>query len=550
MKGNIILLLIIACFSTAGCNHAQRLPPGSTNSGLSIVSLKTLNKPLFIGKEENTILNINVSNSDSVTKRSLQEMILYFSKKSNLSDIDEIRVFCGSSAMSPEQYQNLGKCSISRNKIVVSGSYDFINGMNQIQVSFSVKKDADLVGKVLLENIIMITDDGSSLPVPAVVFCEYRFAKILRAAGQDNCNTYRIPGLVTTNSGTLIAVYDNRYNRSKDLQEDIDIGMSRSTDGGETWEPMKVIIDMGEYGGRPKNYNGTGDPCILYDPTTNIILVAALWMSGLGPDQTLWYTSKPGMSPEETGQFIVVKSTDDGITWSKPLNITSQIKDPSWQLLLQGPGRGLTIRNGTLVFPAQFKADIGQKALDGGQYICHSTIVYSIDGGNSWQIGTGAKTNTTESQVVELSDGSLMINMRDDRNKKDKSSTNGRAVAITTDMGRTWITHPSSNSALPEPNCQASLISADITISGVKNHVLFFSNPNNKSSRSNMTIKASLDDGMAWPEEYQVEINQEEGYGYSCLTMVDEKTIGILYEGVKDLYFQKIPVNDLFKGMK
>lgn len=73
----------------------------------------------------------------------------------------------------------------------------------------------------------------------------FRPALVLRAAGQDSCDTYRIPGLVTTNEGTLIAVYDNRYNNSKDLQEDIDIGMSRSTDGGRTWEPMKVIMDMG-----------------------------------------------------------------------------------------------------------------------------------------------------------------------------------------------------------------------------------------------------------------------------------------------------------------
>jgi sialidase-1 len=218
--------------------------------------------------------------------------------------------------------------------------------------------------------------------------------------------------------------------------------------------------------------------------------------------------------------------------------------------MLQGPGRGITTKNGILVFPAQFKADIGEKALDGRQYTCHSTIVFSKDGGNSWQIGTGAKSNTTESQVVELSNGSLMLNMRDDRNRNDKSNTNGRAVATTTDMGKTWIIHPSSNSALPEPVCMASIISADLLISGEKKKVLFFSNPNNKTSRSNMTIKASLDEGMTWPEEYQTELNEEEGYGYSCLTMVDDKTIGILYEGVRDLYFQKIAVSDLIKSAK
>ena len=93
----------------------------------------------------------------------------------------------------------------------------------------------------------------------------------------------------------------------------------------------------------------------------------------------------------------------------------------------------------------------------------------------------------------------------------------------------------------------ASLISTDMIIDGRKQKVLFFSNPNNKYSRSNMTIKASLDEGMTWPEEFQVELNEEEGYGYSCLAMVDENHIGILYEGIKELYFQKIPVKDILK---
>jgi sialidase-1 len=303
-------------------------------------------------------------------------------------------------------------------------------------------------------------------------------------------------------------------------------------------------MDMGEYGGLPQNLNGIGDPSILYDHTTGTIWVAALWMSGSAPDKMLWWASQPGMTSQETGQFILVKSTDDGLTWSEPINITAQIKDPAWQLLLQGPGRGITMDDGTIVFPAQFKADIGTKALDGGQFTCHSTIVYSKDQGETWQIGTGAKSNTTEAQVVQLSDGSLMLNMRDDRNRTDKGATNGRAVAVTADMGRTWTVHPSSNSALPEPNCMASLIAADVKIDGIKRRVMFFSNPNDKSERIHMTVKASTDQGLTWPAGNQVELFGPSGYGYSCMTMVDENHVGILYEGVRELYFQKIPVAD------
>jgi sialidase-1 len=138
-----------------------------------------------------------------------------------------------------------------------------------------------------------------------------------------------------------------------------------------------------------------------------------------------------------------------------------------------------------------------------------------------------------------------MLNMRDDRNRTDKSSTNGRAISVTKDLGKTWMVHQTSNSALTEPNCMASLISADLRVNGKNQKVLFFSNPNHNSKRSDMTIKTSLDEGLSWPEKYQIKLNGETGYGYSCLTMVDEKTVGILYEGTKDLYFQKISVDEL-----
>jgi sialidase-1 len=91
----------------------------------------------------------------------------------------------------------------------------------------------------------------------------------------------------------------------------------------------------------------------------------------------------------------------------------------------------------------------------------------------------------------------------------------------------------------------ASIISADIEINGKLQQVLCFSNPNNKHERSNMTIKASLDGGLTWPKEYQAELYAETCYGYSCMTMIDSKTIGIVYEGEKELYFQKMPVADL-----
>jgi len=165
----------------------------------------------------------------------------------------------------------------------------------------------------------------------------------------------------------------------------------------------------------------------------------------------------------------------------------------------------------------------------------YSTIIYSKDHGKTWNIGTGAKSNTTEAQVVELTDGTLMLNMRDNR----KGS---RSVYTTKDLGTTWTVHESSRKALIEPVCMASLISFEHPTKG---KILFFSNPNSTKGRTNITIKTSFDEGKTWPVENQLELYEDGCYGYSCMTVVDDKHIGILYEGAAELYYEKINIQEL-----
>ena len=186
--------------------------------------------------------------------------------------------------------------------------------------------------------------------------------------------------------------------------------------------------------------------------------------------------------------------------------------------------------DGKLVFPAQYWDPTGMP---------FSNIIYSQDHGTTWQSSKAApKSNTTESQVVETTPGVLMLNMRDNRGKF-------RSVATTSDMGATWKEHPTSYSALPDPVCMGSLIKARVKIKGALREVLFFSNPNTSSGRYNITVKASLDLGESWSPEHQLLIDQRKCYGYSSLTAMDENTIGLLYEGTKELYFVKIPVREV-----
>lgn len=351
-----------------------------------------------------------------------------------------------------------------------------------------------------------------------------RIATPLRTFGDNGINSFRIPGLVTSTKGTLLAVYDIRRNSSRDLQGDIDVGLNRSLDGGKTWEPMQVIMDMGNWGGLPETENGIGDPAILVDHETGHLWVAALWMHGK-PGEMAWNSSRSGMTPKETGQFVLVKSEDDGATWSEPMVITDQIKNPEWNLFFNGPGKGITLKDGTLVFPAQYK-DKDQMP--------HSTIIYSKDKGKSWQVGTGAKSNTTEAQIVELQDGSLMLNMRDNRG-------GSRSVSVTKDFGATWTAHSTSRSALPEPVCMASIIENRYNPT-----MLLFSNPATEKGRQNITIKASLDNGNSWPAKHHILLDEGTGWGYSCLTMINEEEVGILYESsVSNMTFQIIPLKEI-----
>ena len=355
---------------------------------------------------------------------------------------------------------------------------------------------------------------------------------VIHRQGEHGCHTFRIPGIAVTNSGTLLAVYDMRYRSRRDLQGHMDIGLSRSTDGGKTWENPRPIMDMGRHGGLPEDQNGCSDPNILVDRTTGEIIVSAVWTHGKpGTHQWKGRGSEPGLELSRSSQFIMVRSGDDGKTWSKPENQTAKLKNPAWHLFAPGPGNGITMKDGTLVMPTGGRDEKG---------LPFSSLMWSKDHGKTWTLSSPARSNTNESAVAELSDGSLMLNMRDNRNRKDKSETNGRAVSVTADLGKTWKVHPSDHGSLPEPVCMASLISHRLKDGRA---VLFFSNPHHKSRRQNMTLQMSLDDGKTWSKQVLLDKN---GGAYSSLVMVNARTVGILYESSRaDLVFQTIGLEEL-----
>lgn len=490
--------------------------------------------------EGETLDEITVALSDNVPLREIRAVKLYYAGTEARQDYGKNRfapvTYISSHtpgktlAANPSYSIHKAENRPESHQVTLAARQKLFPGRNFFWVSLEMDSSASL-HSTISATIARAEVNGETIPVKDLspIGIKRRMGIGVRHAGDDGAAAFRIPGLVTTNKGTLLAVYDVRYNSSVDLQEHIDIGLSRSTDGGRTWEKMRLPIAFGEEGGLPAAQNGVGDPSILVDTQTNTVFIVAAWTHGMG-NQRAWWSSYPGMNRNETAQLVIAKSTDDGQTWSIPVNLTEQVKRPEWYFLLQGPGRGITTSDGTLVFPIQY---IGQDRIP------NAGIMYSRDRGETWTIHNHARTNTTESQVAEVKPGVLMLNMRDNRG-------GSRAVYTTTDLGKTWKEHESSRTALIEPVCMASLISVKAEDNCLGKDLLIFSNPNSTSSRDKMTIKISLDGGQTWPLEHQLLLDEGESWGYSCLTMIDRETIGILYESsVAHMTFQSIPLREI-----
>jgi sialidase-1 len=478
--------------------------------------------PAFIRESFNPILGFCISVEGREGGVVLDAMEILLDGTTRLADIAELQVVRGRADPAERGGEVIASTRQVSPRVVLSSTANLSAGEHWFWISAILRPDAGIDGRI--QAALQRVKSGGQVveienPAPGV---PQRIGYAVRLPGDDGSVSYRIPGLVRSNRGTLVAVYDIRYRHAGDLPADVDVGVSRSTDGGQSWGDMIVAMDMGN---DPKHgYDGIGDPAILVDPATGRLWISALWSHG----NRAWNGSGPGLSPEETGQFILAHSDDDGITWSKPINVTPQMKDPAWRLFFNGPGAGIALADGTLVFAAQFRAADGKP---------WSTIAWSKDGGKNWNVGSGVKSDTTEAQVAQLADGCIMINCRDNRG-------GSRTIATTRDLGKSWQFHPTDRRALRESVCMASLLAWDHPRHG---RFLVFSNPDTRSGRHSMTLKLSTDEGMTWPESWHRLYDSRNGFGYSCLAPATDSHVGVLYEGRSTMYFLRFPLGDWFE---
>lgn len=529
------LLLLISCGTTGEVG----------------VTLTSPVLPVLTGKAFNPVQQITLMRQQP-GDYTLEKVVVSLEGTTDIGDITKVTLFGANEKGLPDTGITVGEAVPQGTTAVFTDHFPVTGDTLTLWVTVTLKEEIDLTHRIAIRCSEIITDKGR-LRLPDSDGQPLRTGVALRQHGQDGVHTSRIPGLTTSKRGTLMAIYDARYESARDLQGHMDIALNRSFDGGRTWEPMQVVLDMKEWGGMPEKYNGVSDACILVDDHTGDIYVAGLWMyglldaetgkwvEGLTADSTRWLHqwrakgSQPGFGVKETSQFLITKSSDDGLTWSEPINITTA-KKKEWWLFAPAPGQGITMSDGTLVFPTQGRDENGTS---------FSNITWSKDGGKTWTTGNPATRNTTECAVVELQNGSLMLNMRDNRNKGNEV-VNGRSVFVTDDLGETWTEHPTSRKALIEPTCMASLHKHTYQEGGEEKSVLLFVNPASTTKRNHITLKVSYDEGNSWPEEKAILLDEYSGRGYSCITSVNDSTIGILYESSQaDMVFQQIPVREL-----
>lgn len=315
-------------------------------------------------------------------------------------------------------------------------------------------------------------------------------------SGEDDYHTYRIPAIIQTQKGALIAFAEARKSSRSD-SGDIDLVYKKSLDGGKTWSKMSILWDDGE--------NTCGNPCPVIDQKTGRIVLPLTWNHG--DDHEGEIKSNKGI---DTRRVFLTWSDDEGESWVKPREITPSTKEEDWTWYATGPGNGIQLKNGKykgrLVIPCDHNLLVGDES------VRRSHCILSDDGGKTWRMSEPLERETNECAVVELSDGRLLINMRSYHGK------NLRAISTSEDGGETW-SGVTLDPKLTEPVCQAALISFG-------DGQLAFSNPAS-TKRDHMTLKLSSDEGKSWPKRLEIYSGSS---AYSSLVDLGQSRLGLLYE--------------------
>ena len=360
-------------------------------------------------------------------------------------------------------------------------------------------------------------------------------------SGTEGYDTFRIPAIVRSEAGTLLAFAEGRVGGGGD-SGDIDLVLRRSHDNGRTWGPLQVVGDNGA--------NVFGNPTPVVDPASGDIVLLSTHNAG---DVSEAEIMRGEVTPEQSRRVFVQRSTDDGASWSAARDVTAATKLPEWRWYATGPVHAIALEHGAhrgrLVAAANHSTSPAPGSPDTGReakyYGAHA--LYSDDGGLTWQLGdidtplTGV-VNPNENTVTELSDGTLYFNARD----QNGTGIGTRAVTTSSDGGETFDAPFALEPEIVTPVVQGSVLR--LPRAGDR---LVYSGPANPAARRTLQLRYSPDAGATWTGGL---VLHDGPAAYSDVVEAGGRTLGVLYENgdtgtYERITFARVPQAQLDHGL-
>ncbi|WP_158729855.1 LamG-like jellyroll fold domain-containing protein [Flavobacterium sp. I-STPA6A] len=515
----------------SGHNH-----PGTLNGGATViaqsntmqinsVALVQTELPTGMGDTDQRIVAVKVSANGSLSPLSVSALKFTMAGTTNIADVTNIKVYSnGTTAVFNLATATLfGSTAPATGALAVTGSKALVPGDNYFFITYDVAAGAtegnlldatceSIVANSVTYNSVVNTVTGNRVILLANT--------LLFTPGDAGSTSYRIPAIITAADGSLVTVTDKRWNHAGDLAAKIDPVVRRSIDNGKTWSAPLTIANFG-------GPNGAGDAALVMDKATGNLIC-------------LFVAEKGFFASTATAPIKIqyCRSTDNGITWGAPVDITNQIygagcSNPitqNWLGVFIGAGRAHQLRDGTIV------AALVVRETSGG---INNYMMSSTDGGITWTPSTGrAETGGDEAKIVELNNGNLMMSIR---------NSGTRRFNISTDKGLTWGT-AYNQADLTDPNCDGDFIRYTSTLDGYDKNRLLHTIPF-AGNRTNVSVLMSTDEGASWPVRKTIFSGAS---AYSSITVLPDGTMGIYYENGENstyqMYFTRFSLKWLTNG--
>ena len=445
------------------------------------------------GNDNEEILRLTVTPGGTSTL-GLKELVMNMNGTTDINDVDSIKIYTtgAASRFDPRKPAGtlIGKAAPSEANITIPLTGVLNMNANNLWITYKLKATAKEGNKVDAALISLTTDNETVTPAngnPAGSRSIMLRRTLIYGPGDYGSSNYRIPAITTAADSSLVILTDKRKFGAGDLPANIDIIANRSTDGGKTWsEPIMVAQGT-------SSSTGFGDAAIIKANSGKLI---ALYVGGPG-----LFSS----TPQNPIRHYISTSSDNGLTWTAPRNITSQIfgagcPDPvraTWQGSFFGSGQGLALRSGRIMAVIAVR----EPGMSGLQ----NYAVYSDDEGETWSVSKRAIVGGDEAKVVELNDGTILMSSRTGGN---------RLWAKSTDGGVTWGTK-NSWSEIWGNACDADIVRYTSTLDGYNKNRILHTLPN-ASNRTNVTMWVSYDEGSTWPVKRTIAPGES---AYSSITI-------------------------------